>query len=181
MCEGMNRVWHRVVGADSPDRSPYQDGARIARPVVNAAETRPFSWRNESVLVLSLEPGIMDLARALSAQGASVAFRPPTHLRDIYLMPLEHYTIVLLPTQWDGLDCDITDIGGLVRRADDNLILVWASERFALSHLADDTMQRYCDIALSLPATAEQLALFLEPGKQDVPLRSSVSLSSVPE
>ena len=159
----MKRISHRVIGDGGSDGPPYQDGSRIARSVVNEAETQPFSWHRESVLVLSLEAGIMDLGRALSAQGASVAFRHLTHLRDIYLMPLEHYTIVLLPTQWGGLECDITDIGGILRRADYELILVWASDQFALSHLADDTMQGYSDIALSLPATAEQLELFLQP------------------
>jgi hypothetical protein len=86
-----------------------------------------------------------------------------TRLQDIYSLPLEQYTMAILPSGWDGLEFDVVDIGGILRRADQSMVLVWASEDFVLSQVADDEMRKFCDIALSLPAPAENLELFLRP------------------
>jgi len=71
--------------------------------------------------------------------------------------------MVILPSNWDGLEFDVVDIGGILRRADQNMFLVWAAEDFVLSQVADNEMRKFCDIALSLPASVESLELFLRP------------------
>lgn len=71
--------------------------------------------------------------------------------------------MAIFPSAWGGLEFDVVDIGGILRRADQAMVLVWASEDFLLSQVADEETRRFCDIALSLPASAESLELFLRP------------------
>ena len=163
MLERIKQIWRSLVRSTPNHVRSSGDKNCVARPVVRSAASQPFSWRNETVLCLGTEAGLQPLGKALSEAGATVAFRPLTRLQDIYSLPLEQYTMAILPSGWDGLEFDVVDIGGILRRADQSMVLVWASEDFVLSQVADDEMRKFCDIALSLPAPAENLELFLRP------------------
>ena len=164
MFDRVKRLWLSLADFRSGSRS-QQDKDCIARPVLRAGQPQTFSWRDETILILGTEPGLVKLGQALSEEGAMVSFRSLGRLQDIYLLPLEQYTMVVLPSGWDDLEFDVVDIGGILRRADQTLVLVWASEDFVLSQVADEDMRKFCDIALSLPASAENLKLFLVPPK----------------
>lgn len=163
MLEHIKQIWSALVWS-TPDRvSLSGDKNCVARPVARPNTPQLFSWHNETVLCLGTDAGIHQLGKALSEAGATVAFRSLKRLQDIYLLPLEQYTMAIFPSAWGGLEFDVVDIGGILRRADQAMVLVWASEDFLLSQVADEETRRFCDIALSLPASAESLELFLRP------------------
>lgn len=165
MLERIKQIWRSLVRSTPNHVRSSGDKNCVARPVVRSAASQPFSWRNETVLCLGTEAGLQPLGKALSEAGATVAFRSLTRLQDIYSLPLEQYTMAILPSGWDGLKFDVVDVGGILRRADQAMVLVWASESVVLSQVADEEMRRFCDVALSLPASAEDLELFLRPGR----------------
>lgn len=180
MPEHIRQLWHWLIGSERNHHAVSSQEECVARPIVTVTQTQSFSWGNETILFLGKEAGLVELGRALSTKGATVAFRSLACLQDIYLLPLEQYTMVVLPSAWDGLEFDIADIGGILRRADQALILVWASEKFIFSHLADEAMRGFYDIALTLPATAENLELFLRSDRSSAIISSDrVPLSSI--
>lgn len=124
----------------------------VARPVLRADVLREFSWENENILILGRETGLHDLAKELASLGASVSFRFLTQLQELYQLPLEHYSTIIMSDRSDGKQCDVIDVGGILRRADSNLRLVWASEQFKFSAVATTMDGRFCDIQLALPA-----------------------------
>lgn len=165
MLEGIKQIWRSLVRSTPNHVLSSEDKNCVVRPVARSGASQSFSWHNETVLCLGTEAGLQPLGKSLSEAGATVAFRSLTHLQDIYLLPLEQYTMAILPLGWDGLEFDVVDVGGILRRADQAMVLVWASESFVLSQVADEEMRRFCDVALSLPASAENLELFLRPGR----------------
>jgi len=165
MLDRIKQIWRAQVRSTPDHISPSEDKNCVARPVVRPTAPRSFSWNNETILCLGAKAGFQRLGKSLSEAGATVAFRSLTRLQDLYLLPLEHYTMVILPSNWDGLEFDVVDIGGILRRADQNMFLVWAAEDFVLSQVADNEMRKFCDIALSLPASVESLELFLRPAR----------------
>lgn len=179
MLEQIKQIWRSLVRPRPDHGPPSEDNNCVARPVVRSASSQPFSWHNEAVLCLGTEVGLQRLGKVLSEAGATVAFRTLTHLQDIYLLPLEQYTMAILPSAWDGLEFDVVDIGGILRRADQSMVLVWASEDFVLSQVADGERRKFCDIALSLPASAENLELFLRPDIRGAAAPSMRSFSSL--
>ena len=107
------------------------------------------------------DKGIYDLAKGISALGASVSFRFLTQLQELYHRPLEQYSTIIMTDKSDGQPCDVIDVGGILRRADSNLRLVWASEQFKLSAVATTMDGRFCDVQLALPASPDHLEIFL--------------------
>ena len=134
----------------------------LARPVLRADHSREFSWKNENILILGRETGLHDLAKELASLGASVSFRFLTQLQELYQLPLEQYSTIIMSDRSDGQQCDVIDIGGVLRRADSNLRLVWASEQFKLSAVATTMDGRFCDVQLALPASPAHLEIFLK-------------------
>lgn len=163
MFENIKRLWRSLICSEASYDSDLDEVVSLdaAQPAVTGKSPQPFNWRGENVLFLGTQAGLLNLGRALSGVGASVAFRSLRRLQDIYLLPLEQYTMVILPSDSDGLAFDITDIGGILRRADQVSVLVWTIEDFILSHSADEEMRGVDDIVLSLPATAKDLELLL--------------------
>ncbi|NHM20614.1 hypothetical protein [Tritonibacter mobilis] len=133
----------------------------VARPILRADHSREFSWKNENVLILGQETGLHDLAKGISALGASVSFRFLMQLQELYQLPLEQYSTIIMTDRSDGQQCDVIDVGGILRRADSNLRLVWASKQFKLSAVATTADGRFCDVQLALPASPSHLELFL--------------------
>lgn len=142
---------------DSQYRAP------VARPVVPPKSPSTFAWAHESVLILGLGDDLVDLAKGLADRGASISFRSLLTVQDVYQLPLEQFTMVFMDDGSIDQPFDVIDIGGVLRRADRSLVLVWASPGFKLSGTADQTTKRFCDILLALPSTADKLALFLTP------------------
>lgn len=133
----------------------------VARPILRADHSREFSWKNENVLILGQETGLHDLAKGISALGASVSFRFLMQLQELYQLPLEQYSTIIMTDRSDGQQCDVIEVGGILRRADSNLRLVWASKQFKLSAVATTAAGRFCDVQLALPASPSHLELFL--------------------
>jgi hypothetical protein len=133
----------------------------VARPVLRANVLREFSWENENILILGRETGLHDLAKELASLGASVSFRFLTQLQELYQLPLEQYSTIIMSDRFDGQQCNVIDVGGILRRADSNLRLVWASEQFKLSAVATTMDGRFCDVQLALPASPAHLEVFL--------------------
>lgn len=146
-----------------PSKFDGQYRAPVARPVVTPQSPSTFAWAQESVLVLGLGDDLVDLAKGLADRGASVSFRSLPTVQDVYQLPLEQFSMVLMDDGSIGQPFDVIDIGGILRRADRSLVLVWASPAFTLSVTADQTTMRFCDILLALPSTPDKLALFLTP------------------
>jgi len=123
----------------------------VARPVLRANVLREFSWENENILILGRETGLHDLAKELASLGASVSFRFLTQLQELYQLPLEQYSTIIMSDRFDGQQCNVIDVGGILRRADSNLRLVWASEQFKLSAVATTMDGRFlrCTVGAS--------------------------------
>jgi len=149
-------VGRRPTNAEQPSYRDY-----VARPMLQIEPFHEFSWKDESILVLGHEHGLSALAKDLSALGASVSFRFLTQLQDLYLLPLEQYSMVIMTDGSDGQQFEVVDVGGILRRADPELTLVWASEQFRLSMVADAADDRFCDIQLALPTSPIHLETFL--------------------
>jgi hypothetical protein len=144
--------------AATPERPSYRN--HVARPVLQIASFREFSWKNENVLILGPK-GLSALAKDLSAHGASVSIRFLTQLQDLYQLPLEQYSIVIITDGSNGQQFDVVDVGGILRRADPKLTIVWASERFKVSTLAGSMNNKFCNVQLMLPASSAHLEAFL--------------------
>jgi hypothetical protein len=149
-------VGRRSANAEQPS---YRDC--VARPMLQNEPFREFAWKDESILVLGYEHGLSALAKDLSTLGAAVSFRFLTQLQDIYLLPLEQYSMVIMTDGSDGQQFEVVDVGGILRRADPKLTLVWASQKFRLSMVADAANYRFCDIQLALPTSPVHLENFL--------------------
>jgi len=128
---------------------------------LQAALFREFSWKNETVLILGSENGLFSLAKDISAHGASVSFRFLTQLQDLYQLPLEQYSIVIMTDGSNGQQFDVIDVGGILRRADPKLTVVWASERFRFSMMANAVDNKFYNVQLTLPASSAHLEVFL--------------------
>jgi len=146
----------RAATAEQP---AYKD--HVARPILRADHSREFSWKNENILILGQENGLSALAKDLSAQGASVSCRFLTQLQNLYQLPLEQYSIAIMTDGSNGQQFDVVDVGGILRRADPKLTVVWASERFRLSMVADAVDDQFCNVQLALPALPVHLEVFL--------------------
>jgi hypothetical protein len=145
--------------AATAERPSYKN--HVARPILQAAPFREFFWKDENVLILGQENGLSALAKDLSAHGASVSFRFLTQLQDLYQLPLEQYSIAIMTDGSNGQQFDVVDVGGILRRADPKLTVVWASERFRLSMVADSVDNKFCNVQLTLPASSAHLEIFL--------------------
>ena len=121
----------------------------VVRPVLRANVLREFSWENENILILGRETGLHDLAKELASLGASVSFCFLTQLQELYQLPLEQYSTIIMSDRSDAQQCDVIDVGGILIRADSNLRLVWASEQFKLSAVATTMDGRFCDVQLA--------------------------------
>lgn len=144
-----------------------QSGARrraecVARPDLRKATSRPFSWKNENVIIFGQENGISHLARDIAAHNASVTFHFLLDIADLYRLPLEQYTMAIMTSGSPRQDFDVLDIGGILRRGDPNIKIVWVSTTFTKSEIAGPTWKHFCDLLLALPATAKYLASFFE-------------------
>lgn len=134
----------------------------VARPVLRANVVWEFSWENENILILGQESGLHDLAKELASLGASVSFRFLTQLQELYQLPLEQYSTIIMSDRSGFQQCEVIDVGGILRRADSNLRLVWASKQFKLSAVAATMNGRFCDVQLALPAVPAHLEVFLK-------------------
>lgn len=135
----------------------------IARPITGVQPNTPFSWKNESVLILGPEDSRLgDLADALSKCGASVSFHRMNQFQDLYKIPLDHFTIVIMYDDPHNQQCDIEVFGGALRRADTGLVLIWASPHITFSEVADRASSTYCDIMLALPSSPGKISLFFK-------------------
>jgi len=83
-----------------------------------------------------------------------------TKFQDVYHLPLEKFTIVVMDDGSIEQSFDVIDIGGTLRRSDSALALIWASSAFTFSEVADHSTKGFYDILLALPSTPDKLALF---------------------
>jgi len=129
----------------------------VARP--NTIYPR-CTWTAENILVLILseDNDVSSLAKLLRTRGADVTFGTLNQLEDIFHFPLEQYTMVIMGTGASEPDIDVADIGGILRRADHDLTLVWASSQFKVSIASDAKRRGFCDIQLAVPSLPETLS-----------------------
>lgn len=162
MISGVSRFLKGIFTGRQPasaGQRSYND--HVTRPIVQDFYPQEFSWKNESVLILGPDNGLFALAKSLSAQGASVSFYALTQLQDLYQLPLEHYSIAIMTDGSSGQQFDVIDIGGILRRTDPKLTVVWASEQFRFSMVSNAINTRFCDVQLTLPASPAHLEIFL--------------------
>jgi hypothetical protein len=135
---------------------------RVARPI---AVHPNVSWSTETILVLILgdDDGIFSFSQMLAANNASISFRFLEHFQEVYQIPLEQYTMVLMSTGAPEQGIYVADVGGILRRADPDLTLVWASSKFELSIASDTSKKKFCDIQLALPTSPEKLFAMTHP------------------
>lgn len=57
---------------------------------------------------------------------------------------------------------DIMDIGGIIRRADPSIRLVWASTTFSAPQIVDIALRPFCDVTLNMPCSEADLTFALE-------------------
>jgi hypothetical protein len=162
----MNRFkcfWNGILGklfATTHKLEEPSYSEHVARPVRSHRDDSQFSWADESVLFLGLGDDLIGLAKGLADRGASVSFRSLTKFQDVYHLPLEKFTIVVMDDGSIEQSFDVIDVGGTLRRSDSALCLVWASSAFTFSEVADQSTKGFCDILLALPSTPDKLALF---------------------
>ena len=134
----------------------------IKRPVSLGRSERGFGWHKENILILGTNRDFINLAQSLSNEGAEISFRSLHKLNDLYTVPLEHFTMVIMTSGSSQQDFDVVDVGGILKRADLDIKLVWASPLFSLSSIASEGMTGFCDINLCLPAEAKDLQKLVE-------------------
>ena len=133
----------------------------IARPVLRHTPKVSSFWECENILILGQSDGLFDLSKDLAACGASVSFRFLTALQDLYHLPLEQYTMAIMTSGAKGQEFDVIDVGGILRRADPDLTLVWVSELFKMSVVASTTTHAFCDLQLALPSSGDHMEALL--------------------
>ena len=138
---------------------PHKD--YFARSVLRTSSFRSASWKNENILILGDVDPLFELAKDLSSCGASVSFKSLRSLKDLYSLPIEQYSMVIMTSGSRKQQFDVVDVGGILRRADTDLVLVWASKQFKLSTVSNATTNAFCDIQLALPASSSHLESFL--------------------
>lgn len=123
-----------------------------------------FDWSSETALVLGQGRNIFSLAKELSSRGAGVSFQFLTSLEQLYQLPLEHYTMVILDSGGSDQSFDVLDVGGILKRSNMDLTVFWASDQFKMSSVSDAATNAFCDVLLALPASPKHLELFLRRG-----------------
>lgn len=159
------RFWKHlkeITASQDPDAIPLGRDY-VTRPIMHDQATSGFSWCNQNILFLGQDGEMFELAKSLADSGAGISFRSLAFLQDVYSLPLEQYSMVIMASGFEGQDFDVVDVGGILRRADTGITLVWASELFKLSLVADATTNRFCDIQLALPTTPNHLENFMRP------------------
>lgn len=136
----------------------------VARPQSLLDRTTDGPWSMENVVVLGEAEELMDAARILHVNGAHIEFHLSTTLQDLYQLPLEQYsTVIMGPTRSDA-QLDVMDIGGIIRRADSSIRLIWASNLFEVPQVADEALHPFCDMVLNLPCSEVDLAFAIGSG-----------------
>ena len=133
----------------------------IARPVLRDTSTVCSFWERENILILGQSDGLFELSKDLAACGASVSFRFLTALQDLYHLPIDQYTMAIMTSGAKEQEFDVIDVGGILRRADPDLTLVWASELFKMSVIANNTTHAFCDLQLALPSSGDHMEALL--------------------
>lgn len=137
------------------------EGPEIKNWVARPTTVYPrFTWSAENILVLILsdDNDVSSFAKSLCTKGADINFGTLNQLEDIFHFPLEQYTMVILGTGVSEPDINVADIGGVLRRADHDLTLVWASSQFKISVASDSKRRAFCDIQLAVPTSPEALS-----------------------
>ena len=167
--EYIKRLLTLLRNQSDSSRTTSREFNCVARPVHNVANSKLNTLASETVLFLCADAPFLDLARSMKEHGATVLFKSLWELRDIYALPLEQYTMVVLPEDLSGRDFDIIDISGVLRRTDPDIVLIWASTNFSSSNVTDDHLNRFCDIVLALPTPAKDLILLLKELGNELP------------
>lgn len=158
----VTKIWSKLTSDRQralTEESVYTD--IITRPAQKISSDIRGSWENENVLVLGQTDELFELAKDMSSHGASISFRSLVSLQDLYHLPLEQYSIVLMTSGTTNQQFDVIDVGGILRRSNPELVLVWASSQFKMSMVADSVTDRFCDFQLALPASPAHLEVLL--------------------
>jgi hypothetical protein len=135
-----------------------RSGRAVARPQSLLSRAMDTPWATENVVVLGEMEGLLDATRILHAKGAHVEFRLAITLQHLYQLPLEQYSTVIMGTAPTDAHLDVMDIGGIIRRADPSIRLIWASTLFKVPQVADEALRPFCDTTLNLPCSEVDLA-----------------------
>lgn len=141
------RLWWRL-----------KSGKAIARPQSLLGRVVDTPWAMENIVVLGEMRELLDVSRILHAKGAHVEFRQAITLQHLYQIPLEQYSTVIMCTTPTDAQLDVIDIGGIIRRADPSIRLIWASTLFKVPQVVDEALRPFCDTTLNLPCSEADLA-----------------------
>jgi len=165
-CDIQRKIAYKLGGAKQLGEAWNEQDPELKYRVARPIAVRPnLSLSTETILVLILgdDDGLFSFAQMLAAKNASISFRFLKQFQEVYQIPLEQYTMVLMSTGVPEQGIDVADVGGILRRADPDLTLVWASSKFELSIASDTSKQKFCDIQLALPTSPEKLFAITHP------------------
>lgn len=118
-------------------------------------------WEKESVLVLGTpSKHLMPLLREARDEQALISFYFNATVEQVYTLPIEQYSMALLCLSNEHVGGDTYDVGRLLRRSDQTMRIVLASEHFPLSSTPSIQRYAFADVLLALPSSAAHLAKF---------------------
>jgi hypothetical protein len=166
MTDLMRAIHRKLANIFAMNQNP-KEVWDIEDPEIKHCVARPSiiyprcTWSAENILVLTLsdDNNVRSFAKSLCTKGADITFGTLNQLEDIFHFPLEQYTMVIMGTGASEPDINVADIGGFLRRADQDLTLVWASSQFKISIASDSKRRAFCDIQLAVPTLPETLSV----------------------
>ena len=150
-------MWERIKRFWAADRS-----AAVARPLSLWSRDMDNPWAAESILILGDDPRVRGIAQILSRNGAHVEFKTMVTLQCLYQIPLEHFSVVIMTDTNVAETFDVMDIGGIIRRTDPSIRLVWASTTFPAPQIVDKVLRPFCDVALNMHCSEVDLIFALK-------------------
>lgn len=120
-------------------------------------------WESESILVLGApNTDLLDLSQELRESQALVSPHFGFSIEQVYTLPIEQYSMALLSSVGPHVGEDVCQIGRMLRRAEETIKIVLASQCFALSSTPSIQQFAFADVLLALPSSAASLSLFFE-------------------
>jgi hypothetical protein len=150
-------MWERIKRFWAADRSEA-----VARPQSLWSRDMDNPWAAESILILGDDPRVRGTAQILSRNGAHVEFKTMVTLQCLYQIPLEHFSVVIMTDTNVAETFDVMDIGGIIRRTDPSIRLVWASTTLPAPQIVDKILRPFCDATLNTHCSEADLIFALK-------------------
>jgi len=135
----------------------------VSRPRASSKKdnSQDGDWKSEVILILGHNKIMQELASRISYLGASVDFQCLECLQDLYKIPLEQYTLLIITDKPFSWNCNVLEVIEFLGRLDERLVVVWASETFEFSSVSRMMNGRVQLIELALPVCVGMLTRIL--------------------